>query len=96
MVRHMKLYHKFRNSSLDISLLGLFTGSEVSESVYTPTGARIVGWVQENGAHFCQIEGFGGMVFAVDPNATPGDCIHPVAASMTDFWPCYVPAVMHL
>lgn len=85
MVRHMKLYHKFRNSSLDISLLGLFTGSEVSESVYTPTGARIVGWVQENGAHFCQIEGFGGMVFAVDPNATPGDCIHPVAASMTDF-----------
>ena len=81
----MKLYHKFRNSSLDISLLGLYTGPDTSESVYTPTGARIVGWLEENGAHFCQIEGFGGMVFAVDPNATPGDCIHPVAANLQDF-----------
>lgn len=81
----MNLYHKFRNSSLDISLLGLYTGPDTSDSVYTPTGARIVAWVKENGAHFCQIEGFGGLVFAIDPGATPGDCIHPVAANMQDF-----------
>lgn len=81
----MNLYQKFRNSSLDISLLGLFTGPDTSSSVYTPTGAKIVAWVQENGAHFCQIQGFGGTVFAIDPNATPGDCIHPVAADMQDF-----------
>lgn len=81
----MNLYQKFRISSLDISLLGLFTGPDTSNSVYTPTGARIIAWLKEDGAHFCQIEGFGGMVFAVDPNATPGDCIHPVAANMADF-----------
>jgi len=81
----MTLYQKFRTSSLDISLLGIFTGPAESSSVYTPTGSRIVAWMKEDGAHFCQIEGFGGMVFAVDPNATPGDCIHPVAANMSDF-----------
>ena len=81
----MNLYQKFRTSSLDISLLGLYTGSDTSNSVYTPTGAKIVAWLKPDGAHFCQIMGFGGMVFAVDPAATPGDCIHPVAASMKDF-----------
>ena len=81
----MTLYQKFRTSSIDISLLGIFTGPEESNSVYTPTGARIVAWLKEDGAHFCQIEGFGGMVFAVDPNATPGDCVHPIAANLTDF-----------
>lgn len=81
----MTLYQKFRTSSLDISLLGLHTGCETSNSVYTPTGARIIAWIKDDGAHFCQIEGFGGMIFAVDPNATPGDCIHPVATNLTDF-----------
>lgn len=81
----MTLYQKFRSSSLDISLLGLITGPETSNSVYTPTGARIVAWIKPDGAHFCQIMGFGEMVFAVDPNATPGDCIHPVARDLTEF-----------
>jgi hypothetical protein len=85
MVTHMYLYQKFRNSSLDTSTLGLYCGSDISDSVYTPTGYRILGWTGNAGVHFCQITGFGDAVFAVDPSAPPGDCVHPVAKSLTDF-----------
>lgn len=80
----MKLYKKFRDSSLDISPVGLWTGPDRSTSVYTPSGARIVAWTGDDSTHFCQVEGFGGMVFVVDPKAPPGDCIHPVAKSLLD------------
>ena len=85
MVTHMYLYQKFRNSSLDTSTLGLYCGSDISDSVYTPTGYRILGWTGNAGVHFCQITGFGDAVFAVDPSAPPGDCVHPVAKTLTDF-----------
>jgi hypothetical protein len=85
MVTHMYLYQKFRNSSLDTSTLGLYCGSDISDSVYTPTGYRILGWTGNAGIHFCQITGFGDAVFAVDPSAPPGDCVHPVAKTLTDF-----------
>ena len=81
----MYLYQKFRNSSLDTSTLGLYCGSDISDSVYTPTGSRILGWTGNAGVHFCQITGFGDAVFAVDPSAPPGDCVHPVAKTLTDF-----------
>ena len=67
----MKLYYKFRNSSLDTAPLGILTGSDTSSNVYTPSGARIIGWAEDMVVHFCQVEGFGGMVFVVDPNAPP-------------------------
>lgn len=85
MVKHMFLYQKFRNSSLDTGTLNLYSGADTSDSVYTPTGARIVGWTGNAGVHFCQITGFGDAVFAVDPSAPPGDCVHPVARSLPDF-----------
>lgn len=78
------LYQKFRRSSLDITPLGLVTGADKSDSVYTPARARIVAWSRDLSCHFCQVEGFGGMVFAVDPSAPPGDCVHPVAKDMAD------------
>lgn len=81
----MFLYQKFRNSSLDTGTLNLYSGADTSDSVYTPTGARIVGWTGNAGVHFCQITGFGDAVFAVDPSAPPGDCVHPVARSLPDF-----------
>lgn len=81
----MDLYRKFRNSSLDTAPLGLLSGEEVSASAFTPSGARVVAWCVGSDSHFCQVEGFGEMVFAVDPNAPPGDCVHPVAATLADF-----------
>ncbi|MBQ2384133.1 MAG: hypothetical protein II290_08850 [Oscillospiraceae bacterium] len=81
----MDLYRKFRASSLDTAPLGLWTGADTSENVFTPTGSRVVAWCGEGGSHFCQTEGFGDMVFAVDPCAPPGDQVHPVAATLSDF-----------
>lgn len=81
----MDLYRKFRASSLDTGTLGLWTGEATSDNVYTPSGSRVVAWCGEEGSHFCQTEGFGDMVFAVDPNAPPGDQVHPVAATLADF-----------
>lgn len=81
----MKMYLKFRNSCLDTIPVGFYTGPGESTSVYTPSGARILAWARDQGVHLCQIEGFGDMVFAVDPAAPPGDCIHPIAKSILDF-----------
>lgn len=81
----MQLYRKFRNSSLDTSPLGIFTGPDESNSVYTPAGARILAWATGAQVHFCQIEGFGDLVFAVDPAAPPGDCVQPIANNLLDF-----------
>ena len=81
----MLLYHKFRNSSLDTAALSMICGADTSDSVYTPTGARIVAWTGNSGGHFCQITGFGDMVFAVDPSAPPGDCVHPIAKNLPEF-----------
>ena len=78
------LYQKFRNSSLDTSDIGMVPGPDSSDSVFTPSGAKILAW--NGGIHFCLVEGFGEMVFAVDPNAPPGDCVHPVAQNLPDFF----------
>ena len=81
----MYVYQKFRNSSLDTGILALISGSDTSNNVYTPTGSRVVGWTANSTVHFCQVNGFDGMVFAVDPSAPPGDCVHPVARSLPEF-----------
>ena len=82
----MKLYYKFRNSSLDTSPLGLYAGPDHSDSVYTPSGARLLAWLTSDiKVHFCQIDSLGDKVFVVDPNATPGDCVHPVAKDVPEF-----------
>lgn len=79
------LYQKFRNSSLDTAPLGIYCGADRSDNVYTPSGARVVGWTGNKGVHFCQVTGFGDIVFVVDPSAPPGDCVHPVAKTLLDF-----------
>lgn len=82
----MPMYAKFRNSSLDTSPIGLYCGQSRSDRVYTPVGARVIAWSTEiEGLHFCQVAGFGSLVFAVDPSAPPGDFVHPVARDMSDF-----------
>lgn len=80
----MKTYYKFRNSCLDTMPVGFYTGKDESDSVYTPARARMVAWCGNAGVHLCQVEGFGGMIFAVDPTAPPGDCIHPIAGSIVE------------
>lgn len=83
MASFMTRYQTFRNSSLDTTDVGLVPGPATSDSVFTPAGAQVLAW---NGTgHFCLVEGFGEMVFAVIPDAPPGDCVHPVANDLADF-----------
>lgn len=82
----MMLYKKFRNSSLDISPVGLYTGSAKSNLAQTPINAKIIAWsAHRNGLHFCHIPGLDNLVFAVDLTAPPGESIHPVANNLLDF-----------
>lgn len=44
-----------------------------------PLGAEVIGWEGVDGIHCCFVEGFGEMVFAVNPMGLPGDWVHPIA-----------------
>lgn len=81
----MTLYQRFCKLSIDTSALGLEQGEDSTYYFCTPKGARIIGWTGVDGIHFCFVRGFGEMVFSVSPMNSPGDYVHPVAASFSDF-----------
>ena len=76
----MKALKQYLNSELDLSVLGLHSGSEEGEYFCTPLGARVIGWAGVDGIHYCTIEGQGETIFAVSP-MNFGDYIHPIAES---------------
>jgi hypothetical protein len=51
----------------------------------TPKGAKIIGQTGADGTHFCFIDGFDDIVFVVSPMSTPGNYVHPIANSFSDF-----------
>ncbi len=61
----MTLYQKYKNLKIDKSYINLEEGSETADWFCTPMGAKVIGW--ENGIHYCFIDGFNDMVFAVNP-----------------------------
>ena len=82
----MKLYHAFINSSLDISPLGLEVVDEQCSVPFAPRGAKVIARLTKNPeVCFCLVDSMGTTVFAVDPDAADGDCIHPVAENLLQF-----------
>ena len=81
----MSTYQKLKQLNLDLSPIGLGLGSERSDYVATPKGAKVIGWEGMDGVHCCFVKGFEDMVFTVDPSDLPGRQVHPVAASFEDF-----------
>lgn len=84
----MTLYQKYKSLKIDKSYINLEEGNEIADWFCTPIGARVIGW--ENGIHYCFIEGFGDMVFAVNPEGSinkNGEELHtyPLAKSFEDF-----------
>lgn len=79
------LYQKFKNLSINFSAIGLEQTPTTSDYFCTPKGAKIIGWAGVDGIHYCFIEGFGEMVFAISPCNLPGDYVHPLAESFEDF-----------
>lgn len=80
-----KSFQKFLKKNIDLSPLGIEHGTENCAYFCTPKEASIIGWTGVDGIHYCFIRGFGEMVFAVSPESTPGNYVHPVATSFADF-----------
>lgn len=81
----MTLYQEFKKLDIDFSQLGLEPGDTCGDYFCDPVGAEVIGWAGVDGIHCCFIEGFGEMVFAVNPSNLPGDYVHPLARSFEDF-----------
>lgn len=80
-----KTYQKFKKLPINFSAIGLEQDPTANDYFCTPKGANIIGWAGVDGIHYCFLEGFGDMVFAVSPCNLPGAYVHPLAESFEDF-----------
>lgn len=76
------LYEKFLSLNIDTSCIGLYH-EEDKQYFCTPIGAKIIAW--DNGIHYCFIEGFDEMVFAVNPDTGCDYYVYPLAKNFYDF-----------
>lgn len=76
------LYEKYKNLKIDGSWIGLESGAK-TPYFCTPIGAEIIGW--DHGIHYCFIEGFGDMVFCVNPETCCDYYVYPIARNFCDF-----------
>ena len=78
-----ELYERYKRLKIDGSYIGLEKGDEIGDYFCTPVGARVIGW--DNGIHYCFIDGFGEMVFCVNPDTCCDHYVYPLAKSFSDF-----------
>lgn len=81
----MTLYERYKQLNIDFAQLDLEPGPERGDYFCTPEGARVIGWAGVDGIHYCFVDGFEDMVFAVSPCSLPGEYVHPLARSFEDF-----------
>lgn len=81
----MTIYQKFLRLGISLASVGIEIGNDEVIYFCTPKGASIIGWAGADGIHYCFIQGFGEMVFAVSPMNTAPDFVHPLAENFTDF-----------
>lgn len=80
-----KFYRKFLRKQIDLASLGVEQRGDSVTYFCTPKGASVIGWAGVDGIHYCFIRGFGEMVFAVSPENSAPDYVHPLAESFEDF-----------
>ena len=78
-------FQKFLQINIDLAPIGIEHREDNTPYFCTPKGASIFGWAGVDGIHFCFIRGFGGMVFAVSPENTAPNYVHPLAKDFSDF-----------
>ena len=78
-----ELYERYKKLKIDGSYIGLEKGDENGDYFCTPVGAKVIGW--DNGIHYCFIDGFGEMVFCVNPDTCCDYYVYPLARNFTDF-----------
>lgn len=78
-------YKTFKQSCLDLTVLGLQDNPSVSQNIPTPKDAKVLAWLIDSPVHFCQMPEQGQTVFAVDPNGLPSEQMLPVAEDIWNF-----------
>ncbi len=81
----MNTYEAYKNKEIDLSAFGLDRCGNDYTYFCTPVGADIFAAPGIDGIHYCMIEGFGELVFAISPSNCPGEYVHPVARNFDDF-----------
>ena len=78
-------YEQYRELMLDGSWIGLEAPNpnDAGPCFCTPVGAQIIGW--DNGIHYCFLDGFGQMVFCVNPEPCGEQYVYPLARDFRDF-----------
>lgn len=79
----IELLNQYKNLKINGSYIGLEEGDETSDYFCTPVGTKIIGW--DNGIHYCFIEGFGEVVFCVNPETCCDYYVYPLANNFRDF-----------
>lgn len=81
----MNTYEAYKNKIFDLIAFGIEHSENHCDYLCTPVGAEIIGCPGVDGIHYCMVEGFGDMVFAISPMSGPGEYVHPVAKNFDDF-----------
>ena len=80
----MNLYQKLKKQNINLSAIGLKQSDDNITYFCTPKGAKIIGWADVDGIHYCTIRGLGEMIFAVSPSNMSGDYVHPIARNFEE------------
>jgi hypothetical protein len=79
----MITYETFRQSCLDLSVLGL---QDQPQKKYTvPADTKVLAWLNDFAVYFCQKDAQGETVFAADPQGAVGEQLMPVAEDIAGF-----------
>jgi len=81
----MNTYEAYKNNEFDLSAFGINRCGDDYSYFCTPVGAKVIGCPGVDGIHYCMVEGFGELVFAISPMNCPGEYVHPVAKNFDDF-----------
>lgn len=79
----MKTYEIYRKLGLDGACINLEPDNDPAQHFCTPVGLQVIG--TEGAIQYGFIDGFGDMVFAVNPETVCDQFVYPLAANFADF-----------
>ena len=79
----MITYETFRQSCLDLSVLGL--QDQPQKKCAVPAGTKTLAWLNDSAVYFCQKDTQGETVFAAGPQGAVGEQLIPVAEDIAGF-----------
>ena len=81
----MTVFERYGRLNIDASYIGL-EKSNASRYCCEPIGGKTFAALGVDGVHFCFIDGFGEMVFSVNPYAYKNQDVNPLAYTQSKQW----------